>query len=82
MTNGRRRRGRGDNHAARQYRDAPELRNPLATPFPIGGQPQEGLRTGALAPELSIDLDDGTTYPPQDLDGRPITLAAIRGKVV
>lgn len=61
---------------------APQLRNPLATPFLIGDQRQQGLQPGDAAPELSIDLDDGTTYQLTDLQGRPITLAALRGKVV
>ena len=31
---------------------------------------------------MTIDLDDGSTYQLQDLDGRPVTLAALKGKVV
>ena len=60
----------------------PSVVNPLATPFLIGDEPPEGLQVGAAAPELTIDLDDGSTYQLQDLDGRPVTLAALRGKVV
>jgi cytochrome c biogenesis protein CcmG/thiol:disulfide interchange protein DsbE len=60
----------------------PNLVNPLATPFIIGEQPPEGLQAGAPAPELTIDLGDGSTYQLEDLDGRPVTLAALRGKVV
>jgi len=60
----------------------PSLVDPLATPFLIGAEPPERLQAGAAAPELTIDLDDGSTYQLQDLEGRPVTLAALRGKVV
>jgi peroxiredoxin len=60
----------------------PSVVNPLATPFLIGDEPPEGLQAGTSAPELTIDLDDGSTYQLQDLDGRPVTLAALKGKVV
>ncbi|HEV8696265.1 MAG TPA: TlpA disulfide reductase family protein [Candidatus Limnocylindrales bacterium] len=60
----------------------PDLVNPVAAPFIIGEAPPEALRVGATAPELTIDLGDGSTYQLRDLDGRPITLAALRGKVV
>jgi peroxiredoxin len=56
--------------------------DPRATPFVIGSAPPEGLRPGDQAPELTIDLDDGSTYQLVDLDGQPITLAELRGKVV
>jgi peroxiredoxin len=58
-----------------------DLVDPLATPYLIG-TPVEGLRPGAAAPELAIGLPDGSTYELADLDGAPITLAALRGKVV
>jgi peroxiredoxin len=60
----------------------PNLVDPLATPFIIGEEPAEGLKAGQEAPELTIDLDDGSTYQLTDLDGKPVTLAALRGKVV
>lgn len=60
----------------------PDLVNPLATPFIIGEAPAEGLRVGATAPEMTISRGDGSTYQLRDLDGNPITLAALRGKVV
>ena len=60
----------------------PDLVDPLATPFIIGDEPAQGLQAGTTAPELTIDLGDGTTYQLQDLDGKPVTLAALRGKVV
>ncbi len=60
----------------------PSLVNPRATPFIIGAAPSEGLRPGALAPELATTLGDGSIYQLTDLDGRPIRLADLRGKVV
>ena len=38
--------------------------------------------SGSLAPELEVTLDDGSTYQLTDLDGEPIRLDALRGKVV
>jgi peroxiredoxin len=60
----------------------PSVVNPLATPFLIGDEPPEGLQAGTTAPEMTIDLEDGSTYQLQDLHGRPVTLAALKGKVV
>jgi cytochrome c biogenesis protein CcmG/thiol:disulfide interchange protein DsbE len=60
---------------------APSVVNPRATPYIIG-EVVEGLRPGMTAPELSAILGDGTTYQLSDLDGRPIRLADLRGKVV
>jgi len=62
--------------------NSPDLVDPLATPFIIGQAPPEGLKAGQQAPELSVDLGDGSTYQLTDLDGKPITLQALRGKVV
>jgi cytochrome c biogenesis protein CcmG/thiol:disulfide interchange protein DsbE len=62
--------------------NSPDLVDPLATPFIIGQPPSEGLKAGQGAPELTVDLGDGSTYQLTDLDGKPITLAALRGKVV
>jgi cytochrome c biogenesis protein CcmG/thiol:disulfide interchange protein DsbE len=59
----------------------PDIANPRATPFLIGVA-AEGLRPGSTAPELATVLDDGSTYQLTDLDGRPIRLADLRGKVV
>lgn len=61
---------------------APTLVNPQATPFIIGEAPAQGLRAGETAPELATALVDGSTYQLTDLDGRPIRLDALRGKVV
>ena len=60
----------------------PDVVNPQATPFIIGEAPAEGLRPGMTAPELEALLDDGTTYQLTDLDGQPIRLDQLRGKVV
>jgi peroxiredoxin len=60
----------------------PNLVDPLATPFLIGAAPSDTLRAGAQAPEFTIQRADGSTYQLQDLDGRPITLVGLRGKVV
>jgi cytochrome c biogenesis protein CcmG, thiol:disulfide interchange protein DsbE len=57
------------------------LTDPRATPFLIG-TPTEGLAPGALAPELTITLPDESTYQLTDLEGQPIRLADLRGKVV
>lgn len=55
--------------------------DPRATPYVIGS-PTTGLRPGSIAPELAVDLDDGSTYQLADLDGRPIRLEDMRGRVV
>jgi len=60
----------------------PDLIDPLATPFVIGEAPAEGLQAGQQAPEMTIDLGNGSSYQLQDLDGKPVTLASLRGKVV
>jgi cytochrome c biogenesis protein CcmG/thiol:disulfide interchange protein DsbE len=60
----------------------PNLIDPLATPYLLGEAPTDVLRAGAQAPDFTIPRPDGSTYQLQDLDGRPITLAALRGKVV
>jgi peroxiredoxin len=59
----------------------PALVDPRATPFVIAS-PTQGLRPGDLAPELAVPLPDGTTYQLTDLDGQPVRLADLRGKVV
>jgi peroxiredoxin len=56
--------------------------DPRATAFVIGSPPAEGLRPGSAAPELTTILPDGSTYQLQDLDGRPIRLGDLRGRVV
>ena len=59
--------------------------NQLPIPEPgayILGSPIPGLNRGDLAPELSVTRSDGTTYRLLDLDGNPVRLADLRGKVV
>ena len=75
--------GRRDHDAARQHREPARPRRPAgdAVHHRRASRP-EGLQAGTTAPELTIDLGDGTTYQLQDLDGKPVTLAALRGKVV
>ncbi|HET8786036.1 MAG TPA: TlpA disulfide reductase family protein [Candidatus Limnocylindrales bacterium] len=60
----------------------PDLIDPLATPFIIGQAPAEGLQAGQQAPELTVDRGNGSPFQLQDLDGNPVTLAGLRGKVV
>ena len=62
--------------------NSPDLVDPIATPFLLGDAPAEGLKAGMAAPDFDIDLGGGSTYQLKDLDGRPISLAALRGKVV
>ncbi len=59
----------------------PQLPNPEASAYVIGSA-IPGLRAGDLAPELSGTLGDGTAFQLTDLDGAPIRLADLRGKVV
>ena len=59
----------------------PDVVDPRATPFVIAS-PTAGLQPGSLAPELEATLDDGSTYQLHDLDGDPIRLEDLRGKVV
>lgn len=54
---------------------------PVSTPFLVGPA-VEGLAPGELAPELEWTLEDGSTAGLDDLDGRPIRLAELRGRVV
>lgn len=59
----------------------PGLPVPDPSAFLIGS-PEPGLRVGDLAPELSVTRPDGTQVVLLDLDGNPIRLADLRGKVV
>jgi thiol-disulfide isomerase/thioredoxin len=54
---------------------------PAATPFLVGA-PIEGLRPGNQAPELAVTHDDGTAFQLQDLDGNPVRLGDLKGKLV
>lgn len=57
------------------------LPNPVPSAYLLG-DPEPGLRPGDLAPELSVPAADGSTFQLTDLDGAPIRLADLRGKVV
>jgi thiol-disulfide isomerase/thioredoxin len=57
------------------------LPSPRASAFQIG-PPVEGLAVGQAAPDLEAPLDGGATFQLTDLDGQPIRLADLRGKVV
>lgn len=59
----------------------PGLPRPDPSAFLIGS-PEPGLRVGDLAPELSVTNPDGTQVVLLDLEGNPIRLADLRGKVV
>jgi thiol-disulfide isomerase/thioredoxin len=54
---------------------------PITTPFLVGPA-TEGLRPGDAAPELEATRADGTTVALTDLDGHPVRLADLRGKLV
>ena len=55
--------------------------DPDATQYAIGSA-GEGLRPGDRAPELRLTASDGSARPVTTLDGRPVSLADLRGKVV
>ncbi len=54
---------------------------PGATPFLVG-EAKVGLQKGDLAPELEWTGPDGTKGQLRDLDGNPVRLADLRGKLV
>jgi len=56
--------------------------NPQATQFVLGPAPTNGLRAGDLPPELTVRGSDGQPAPLLDLQGRPVQLAALRGRAV
>lgn len=60
----------------------PSVVDPRATAYVIGKAPAVGLKPGDTAPELSLTLDDGSTYQLADLNGNPIRLADLRGRAV
>jgi len=66
---------------ARLGQVGPGLPPPLPTAFLLSS-PQPGLDIGDLAPELAVDVDGGGRFELMDLDGQPIRLADLRGRVV
>jgi peroxiredoxin len=54
---------------------------PGTTPYLVGS-PSTGLRPGQQAPELSWPASDGSIETLTDLDGSPVRLADLRGKLV
>ena len=53
----------------------------LATPFLVGSA-VTGLAPGDVAPELTVKGPDGSPAPLLDLNGKPIRLADLRGRLV
>jgi cytochrome c biogenesis protein CcmG, thiol:disulfide interchange protein DsbE len=56
--------------------------NPQPTQYVIGPAVANGLRPGDVPPELTITGPDGQPTPLLDLDGKPVQLAALRGKAI
>jgi cytochrome c biogenesis protein CcmG, thiol:disulfide interchange protein DsbE len=56
--------------------------NPQPTQYVIGPAVANGLRPGDVPPELTITGPDGQPTPLLDLNGKPVKLAALRGKAV
>ena len=56
-------------------------RRPAGHAYILGPSPSQGLRPGDLAPELVI-RDQGGAASTDDLDGKPIRLADLKGKAV
>lgn len=60
----------------------PTAVDPRATPYLLASPPIEGVRPGALAPELDVSGPGGEVVPLVDLDGDPVRLADLRGRLV
>jgi len=55
---------------------------PQATQFVLDPSGTIGVRPGEIAPELRATRPDGSTVGLTDLEGRPVTLASLRGHAV
>ena len=63
----------------------PSTGGPSSFPEPTQyriGEEVPGLQPGQTAPELSVTRSDGTKVQLMDLDGNPVRLADLRGKLV
>ncbi len=60
----------------------PTAVDPRATPYLLASPPTEGVRPGSLAPELEVIGPDGAPMPITDLDGQPVRLAELAGRLV
>ncbi len=56
--------------------------DPQATPFVLGAAPANGLKVGDVPPELTITAPNRQPAALTDLDGKPVQLGDLRGKVV
>ena len=56
--------------------------DPQPTQYVIGPAVANGLKPGDVPPELTVPGPDGQPRPLVDLDGKPVQLAALRGKAV
>jgi thiol-disulfide isomerase/thioredoxin len=62
--------------------NGPGAVDPRATAYILSSPPPVGLSVGAAAPEFAVAGDDGSSYQLNDLDGKPIRLADLKGKAV
>jgi peroxiredoxin len=56
--------------------------DPRATQYVLDPSARIGVRPGQIAPELAFVRPDGTTFQLNDVSGRPVRLADLRGKAV
>jgi cytochrome c biogenesis protein CcmG/thiol:disulfide interchange protein DsbE len=56
--------------------------DPRPTAYVLSREPVAGLKPGDLAPPLQVPTADGATYQLTDLQGRPVDLTSLRGRVV
>jgi thiol-disulfide isomerase/thioredoxin len=56
--------------------------NPQPTQYVINPNAPPGLKAGDQPPELTVSDPSGQPAPLTDLEGRPVSLAALRGKAI